>query len=379
MDLTPEMLRVAVAKVPGVSFREADRRIRYPQSDVPSGTSRYPSGRVRRAARRARVGYGEGLGEECPDLQGYVRREREETVVEQADVVVVGARLAGCAVRAACPRGPEGGRAGQDELPVGSALHPRADARRHQRAREARRASANPGAEPVQDPVDHGRGRGHVGTERLRPAPDGTDFGLCVLATCRTYASSKPSASRAARSMSGARSRRCTGAPAAWRAFATPTKTEQHDISARLWWGPTADARASPRSRRLEPLSGFAQRPRPGVSLPGRSPAGTRAAETYIQWREGESFAFAFPTAPEGRLLILLMGHRDEVGDARKDPEGHGGASSTSTAASPSGSPAWTRAPARNCGRRAKHRPSSVPRPDRAGRSPATPGTSRTP
>ena len=51
--------------------------------------------------------------------------------------------------------------------------------------------------------------------------------------------------------------------------------------------------------------------------------AGTIEAETYRQWREGNSFAFAFPTTPAGRLLVLLMGHRDEVGEARRDPEGY--------------------------------------------------------
>jgi flavin-dependent dehydrogenase len=42
-----------------------------------------------------------------------------------------------------------------------------------------------------------------------------------------------------------------------------------------------------------------------------------------MQWREGDSFAFAFPTAPRGRLLVLLMGHRDEVAEARRDAEGY--------------------------------------------------------
>jgi flavin-dependent dehydrogenase len=51
--------------------------------------------------------------------------------------------------------------------------------------------------------------------------------------------------------------------------------------------------------------------------------AGTISAETYHQWREGDSFAFAFPTTPAGRLLVLLMGHRDEVSEARRDPEGY--------------------------------------------------------
>ena len=51
--------------------------------------------------------------------------------------------------------------------------------------------------------------------------------------------------------------------------------------------------------------------------------AGTRDAETEYQWREGDSIAFAFPTAPAGRILILFMGHRDEVREARADPEGY--------------------------------------------------------
>ena len=51
--------------------------------------------------------------------------------------------------------------------------------------------------------------------------------------------------------------------------------------------------------------------------------AGGIEAETYSQWREGDSFAFAFPSTPVGRLLVLFMGHRDEVGHARVDPEGY--------------------------------------------------------
>ena len=51
--------------------------------------------------------------------------------------------------------------------------------------------------------------------------------------------------------------------------------------------------------------------------------AGRVEAETYHQWREGDSFAFAFPTTPAGRLLVLLMGHRDEVSEARREPEAY--------------------------------------------------------
>jgi 2-polyprenyl-6-methoxyphenol hydroxylase-like FAD-dependent oxidoreductase len=50
--------------------------------------------------------------------------------------------------------------------------------------------------------------------------------------------------------------------------------------------------------------------------------AGSVEAETYIQWREGRSIAFAFPTTPAGRLLVLLMGPSEEVREARRDPEG---------------------------------------------------------
>ncbi len=51
--------------------------------------------------------------------------------------------------------------------------------------------------------------------------------------------------------------------------------------------------------------------------------AGSEDAATYIQWREGDSMAFAFPTTPEGRLLILFMGDRREVSQARADPEAY--------------------------------------------------------
>lgn len=41
------------------------------------------------------------------------------------------------------------------------------------------------------------------------------------------------------------------------------------------------------------------------------------------QWRDGDSLAMAFPTAPRGGILILFMGNREEVGAARRDPEGY--------------------------------------------------------
>lgn len=51
--------------------------------------------------------------------------------------------------------------------------------------------------------------------------------------------------------------------------------------------------------------------------------AGEWEGETMWQWREGKSVAMAFPCAPGPRLLVLFMGARDEVSEARRDPEGH--------------------------------------------------------
>ena len=52
-------------------------------------------------------------------------------------------------------------------------------------------------------------------------------------------------------------------------------------------------------------------------------PEGSRERETYYQWREGDSFALAFPSAPRGTMLLLFMGHRDEASEARRDSEGY--------------------------------------------------------
>lgn len=50
---------------------------------------------------------------------------------------------------------------------------------------------------------------------------------------------------------------------------------------------------------------------------------GTRDGETIFQWRDEDSFAFLFPSAPLGKALCLFMGPTDEVAQARKDPEGY--------------------------------------------------------
>ena len=162
-------------------------------------------------------------------------------------------------------------------------------------------------------------------TERLRPAPDGIDFGVCVPRDLQDVCLVE-----AAREQGADVRERSTFVSLHWRAGRvagvryTDPQGDHHDISARLVVG--ADGRRSSVAAQVGAWSPY-RLSRNGRGLVFRylddPQAGTRAAETYIQWREGESFAFAFPSAPAGRLLILLMGHRDEVSEARRDPEGY--------------------------------------------------------
>lgn len=46
-------------------------------------------------------------------------------------------------------------------------------------------------------------------------------------------------------------------------------------------------------------------------------------AGSMWQWRDGDSVAMAFPCAPRNRLLILMMGPREEVPHARSDPDAY--------------------------------------------------------
>ena len=51
---------------------------------------------------------------------------------------------------------------------------------------------------------------------------------------------------------------------------------------------------------------------------------GPREAETYYQWREGDSFAFAFPSAPVGTAARAVHGpSRRGIRGAQRDPEGY--------------------------------------------------------
>lgn len=49
----------------------------------------------------------------------------------------------------------------------------------------------------------------------------------------------------------------------------------------------------------------------------------TRDGQTLFQWRDEDSFAMVFPSAPRGRALLLFMGPRDEAARAKDDPDGY--------------------------------------------------------
>jgi flavin-dependent dehydrogenase len=160
-------------------------------------------------------------------------------------------------------------------------------------------------------------------TERLRAAPDGTDFGVCVPRDLQDICLVE-----AVREQGGEVRERCTFRSLHWRGGRvagvryTDPRGDDHDIATTLVVG--ADGRRSPVAAEVGAWSPY-RLSRNGRGLVFRymddPRAGTRDAETYYQWREDASIAFAFPTAPAGRLLILVMGRREEVADARHDAE----------------------------------------------------------
>jgi flavin-dependent dehydrogenase len=247
-------------------------------------------------------------------------------VVEQADVVVVGARLAGCAVAAPLARA---GRKvvvldkmgfPSDQLST-HLLMPAGTSELSQLGALPRILALNPSkVRQVQVVVE-----GISCLERLRPATDGIDFGVCVPRDLQDVCLVD-----AAREQGADVRERCTFTSLHWRAGRvagvryTDAEGSGHDISAHLVVG--ADGRRS--SVAAEAGAWYPYR----VSRNGRGlvfryldepQPGTAPAETFIQWRDGDSIAFAFPSAPKGRLLVLLMGCRDEVGEARKHPEAY--------------------------------------------------------
>jgi len=246
--------------------------------------------------------------------------------VEQADVVVVGARLAGCAVAAPLAR------AGRKVVVLDKMGFPSDQLSTHLLLPAGTSELSKMGALPRILGLNPTRVRwtklvaeGVTCVERLRPATDGTDFGVCIPRDLQDICLVE-----AAREQGADVREHCTFTSLHWRAGRvagvryTDAGGDSREISASLVVG--ADGRRSSVAAEVGAWHPYR------VSRNGRGlvfrylddpqPA-TAAAQTYIQWRDGDSIAFAFPCAPKGRLLILLMGHRDEVGTARKDPEAY--------------------------------------------------------
>ncbi|MBI5104699.1 MAG: NAD(P)/FAD-dependent oxidoreductase [Solirubrobacterales bacterium] len=246
--------------------------------------------------------------------------------MERFDVVVVGARLAGCAVAAPLAR------AGRRVLVLDRMRFPSDQLSTHVLLPSGTGELAKLGALPrilALDPtrVTHVQvvADGVSCRERMRPTPEGIDFGVCVPRDLQDV-----ELVAAAREQGAEVRERCAVEGLLWRAgrvcgvrYRDPDGRE-HEAAATLVVG--ADGRRSTVAAHVGSWRPYR------VSRNGRGLVfrylddprmGTPEATTYIQWREGDGIAFAFPTTPAGRLLVLLMGHRDEVADARRDPEGY--------------------------------------------------------
>ena len=244
--------------------------------------------------------------------------------MESVDAVVVGARLAGCAV--ATPLA----RAGRHVLMLDRMRFPSDQLSTHVLMPAGTSELAKLGAlqrilslNPSRVRYVHVEAEGIVCRERVRPAPDGLDYGVCVPRDLQDV-----QLVESAREQGVEVRERCSVEELLWRAGRVVgvryrrADGVEHEARSTLVVG--ADGRRST----VASLVG-AWRPyrlsRNGRGLVFRyleDPlAATVHAETYYQWREGNSFAFAFPTTPAGRLLVLLMGDREEVTEARRAPE----------------------------------------------------------
>ena len=245
---------------------------------------------------------------------------------ERADVVVVGARLAGCAIAAPLAR------AGRRVVVLDRMAFPSDQLSTHVLMPAGTSELASMGALPRILALNPSRVRyvrveaeGIVCRERVRPAQDGIDYGVCVPRDLQDV-----ELVRAAGEQGAEVRERCTVQALRWRAGRVSGVRYRDGDGAERELAATLVIGADGRRSTVAALVG-AWKPyrlsRNGRGLVFRyleDPlAGTVEAETYCQWREGNSFAFAFPTTPAGRLLVLLMGHREEASQARSDPEGY--------------------------------------------------------
>ncbi len=161
--------------------------------------------------------------------------------------------------------------------------------------------------------------------ERLRQAADGIDYGVCVPRELQDA-----QLVQAAREQGADVREHCTVQSLRWRAGRVVGVRYRDGDGAEREIASTLTVGADGRRSTVAALVGAWTPYR--ISRNGRGLvfrylqdplADGIEAETLYQWREGDSFAFAFPSTPVGRLLILFMGHREEVSDARADPEGY--------------------------------------------------------
>lgn len=246
--------------------------------------------------------------------------------MEQADVVVVGARLAGCAVAAPIAR------SGRKVIVIDKMTFPSDQLSTHLLMASGVSELAKMGALPRILALNPSRVRyvrasaeGYVCHERLRPTPEGIDFGVCIPRIQQDICLVE-----AAREQGVDLRERCTFTALTWRAGRvsgiryTDADGAEHEIAATLTIG--ADGRRSNVAAAVgawEPYR-LSQNGRGLVFRYVDDPLTEGIeTETYYALREGRSFGFAFPSSPRGKLLVLFMGHRDESSEARKDPEGY--------------------------------------------------------
>ncbi|MEA2346470.1 MAG: hypothetical protein QOG62_257 [Thermoleophilaceae bacterium] len=247
--------------------------------------------------------------------------------MERFDVVVAGARLAGCAIAAPLAR------AGKRVLVLDKMAFPSDQLSTHILLPTGTSEFSKMGALPRIRALNPSEVRyvevvvdGVHCLERVRPAEDGIDYGVCVPRDLQDV-----ELVEAAREQGADIRERCTVQGLTWRAGRVSgvkykdADGVQQEVASTLVVG--ADGRRSTVSALVGSWKPY-RVSRNGRGLVFRYYEGDphvdrQAGETYYQWREGESFAFAFPTTPVGKVLALFMGHRDEASEARNDPEGY--------------------------------------------------------
>ncbi|WP_354702235.1 hypothetical protein DSM112329_02590 [Paraconexibacter sp. AEG42_29] len=246
--------------------------------------------------------------------------------MEHADVVVVGGRLAGCALAAPLAR------AGRKVIVIDKMTFPSDQLSTHLLMPAGVSELSKLGALPrilALNPtkVHHVRASAEhaVCDERLRPAGDGTDFGLCVPRVDQDMC-----VVEAAREQGVDLRERCTFKSLTWRAgrvtgiVYTDSDGTEHEVAATLTVG--ADGRRSNVAAAVGAWAPYrlSQNGRGLVFRYADDPSpDSFGGDTFFALREGDSFGFTFPSSPAGKILILFMGHRDEASEARKDPEGY--------------------------------------------------------